>query len=384
MNQPSAEERKHHPYSPSTLQAREVSPHWQSVNSDSEASRAGTLQHGAVDKEELPEELSDVQALAVVNCKNYWAQIALDFPGGHFLNEVYLPIDDEVVIDPKDGTRWQGTTAGYLDRGIISADYKRASICDWKFGQWSVEPAETNLQGIAYALGLLKNYPSLEEVDVHFYLPHRKELTHHTFKRSDFEAMYLRVRTTVQRAIEANRSGDLSKCNATVSSCLFCANVGKCPLVVALALKVGKKYHPVEIPDNVTPNLILDPAEAEKGMELASLMGVWAKAYRSQATAKAIENDSFIPDGYKLTEKAGKREIADAEKTKQIAKEFGLTDAQVDEARKLTLTPLFYAARANAPRGSKEAAEKELSEKLFAAGAVERADDSIYLEKLKT
>jgi len=128
-----AESRKHHPFSASSLQCREASPYWESTNSDSEASRAGILQHGAVDSEDLPEELSDVQAEAVLACKNYWNKILLNFPGGLFINEEYLHIDNEKIVDEA-GNEWFGTSGGFLDRGIISAEKKRAAICDWKFG----------------------------------------------------------------------------------------------------------------------------------------------------------------------------------------------------------------------------------------------------------
>jgi len=199
-----------------------------------------------------------------------------------------------------------------------------------------VEPAPTNLQGWTYALGLLNKFPTLEEIEVHFFLPHRNEVTTAVFKRAEFEAMYLRIRTVVHRAKQAKSeltaaktevgvADALSKCKATTSSCLFCANVGRCPRVAELVIQVGKKYAPTIIPDCVSPSLLSDPAQVKAGLEIAQLAATWAKSYRTYATAKAIEDESFMPEGYRLKQKS-ERELKDKKKAEEIAKQCGLTE----------------------------------------------------------
>jgi hypothetical protein len=150
----------------------------------------------------------------------------------------------------------------------LFADETEAELCDWKFGKNGVEEARNNLQGMSYALGLRKRFPKIKSVRVFFFLPHRDEIHEHLFTTDDFDRMYLRIRTVVARAVAARQNGDYATANPTEGTCLFCANVGRCPKVASLVIRLGKKYDPLQIPDNVTPTLISDPKKAALGLKL--------------------------------------------------------------------------------------------------------------------
>src|SRR5258705_4887834 len=267
-----AEERLHHPFSPSKLTYLEVSPYWTGEESvDMSKSEAGTKQHDATEHEEIPDEMDDDQAMAVKRCIDFAnTRIAL-YPGCLVIKEDYLPIDDRIILDAK-GNSFKGTTGGYCDLSIISEDRRAAEVIDYKFGLWSVEPAETNPQGIAYLLGLLNRFPTIEVINVFFLLPHRNEIYQADFKRSDFDRQRLRIKTIVARAQTAEKDGDTSKCNPTIASCLFCGNKGHCKALAKFALRIGTKYEPLRVTEQLTPSLMLEAASATATMSIAQLM----------------------------------------------------------------------------------------------------------------
>lgn len=405
MNE-NSQERKHHPFSPSTLQAREGCPKYTPRSGETnQQAETGTRQHNAVETQLDDPKLADYRAAAVAECIAFAEKRFSLYPGGQFLREAYLPIDEEwVCIEEESGrvtassllakSRWQedkrgkarverGTTAGYSDVSLISACLTRGEIIDWKFGNNAVEDAETNLQGIAYALGLLKAYPKMKEITVWFIMPHQDFVTTHTFTIDDFGNMMLRVRTVVARAHEAHlEPEDFSMATPNMSSCLFCGLIGKCPKVAEIALKVGKKYRPLEIPETVTPTLVKDAKDVGIGLKLAGILATWAEAFRRQATAKTVENEKFIPDGYVLVEQQ-KRIVAKAKNLGEIAKRFLPPEQHklVDELYDVPIGKLEELISTFADRGSKDATKKEFGEVALNEGALELGNAFSFLRQ---
>src|SRR5688572_2767946 len=252
--------RKHHIYSPSSLQAREgCAKFTQRQGPVHEMAITGTMQHDMAESQVDDDRLPDYRAQAVAECIRFGEERAKLYPGCRIIKEDYLPIDDELLAatetveftikDPDTGLEcpgyrqevfwYRGTTAGYLDYAIVSADERQAEIIDYKFGNNAVEEASNNAQGIGYALGLRKKFPKLQRIKVTFIMPHLDYISEHTFTTADFGAMYLRVVTIVRRSIEAHsRPDDFSMATPNTSSCLFCGLVGKCPKVTDFALRV--------------------------------------------------------------------------------------------------------------------------------------------------
>ena len=385
LNVPAVErERKHHPFSPSTLQYLEGSPAYRSRQSDSQASRDGTKQHDASEEHVDIDDptLDDSQAEAVAMCKSYREQLIAKHPGGTVLKEVYLPVDDRKIHFR--GEDWEGTTAGYIDLAVVSACGKRADLADWKFGRWSVEPSENNLQGIAYLLGLASRYPSLEEVTVHFVMPHREELDTHTFKSSEFPALYLRVLAVVNRALVAQSEADpTTSCTALLPTCLWCANIGKCQKVADFALRVGRKYAPLVVPEQLTPSLMLDAKQATKSMEVAQLLEAWSKAVRAQITARVVEDDAWMPEGYVFRDRTD-CDMPDWKAVVEFAKSKGIPQSAIDEATRIAVTPLNKAISDTAPRGSKKEAMAAFKKEMLEKGLLVPEPTIYFLERIRS
>jgi hypothetical protein len=410
------EERAHHPYSPSSLQNLEACPCYRNRQGEvHEAAIKGTLQHAVTETGEDDHRLDDDEAGMAAECMDYYQREKMKLeelrneedqrraaqaraegkdmylPPDYVLDltEIYLPIDDKVFVDmvwiSEDGSvgkdeAVQATTAGYVDRALVSWDRRYAVLLDWKFGAWAVEKASNNLQGIAYALGLFRKFPTLEEVRFVFKQPQLDYITEATFKKSDVPALYLRVQTVVARAREARKhllKDDFSMAQPHVPVCNFCALIGKCPKVAAIACKVAHKFYPTEIPEDVTPTVVRSPEQTAIALRLCQVMAVWAKAVKTVISDRAIREQKF-PDGYILVSKSD-REIADPAKFKEIALQY-VTPDELATAAKYSFGPVEKAVSEKAPRGEKSAAVEQFKKALEDSGAVKRGDPYSFLK----
>jgi len=385
------EARKHHPYSPSTLASLECCPCFQSRQNEVQHERtiAGTRAHKAVETGQDDDLLSDDDAVSVAECLDLIARRKLELETKNLpedligkavnmvdeLKEAYLPIDDLIFREAyqgETGLLWdtiKSTTAGYVDHVLICSALNHAELLDWKFGRWSVECAEKNLQGIAYALGLFYKYPELQTITVWFKLPTIGAITSATFTREQIPALYLRVTTVVARAREARQQNDFSSANPTHPTCAFCSNLGRCPAVAKFALKVGSKFHKLAVPEDTTPGALRDPAQSKLALELASVMAVWAKAVRGQVTDQILRGVSPTPEGYKIST-FSKREVIDEAKFKSVALLF----VKAEDYAALQDAPGFGKLEdlisERAPRGQKKNAVETFAQQLLDAGAV--------------
>jgi hypothetical protein len=253
---------------------------------------------------------------------------------------------------------------------------------DWKFGQWPVEGAQNNLQGIAYVLGLFRAFPSLEKVTFFFKQPHLDLTSEATFTPSQIPWLYLRVKTVVARAREARSLKDFSTAKPGVPTCMFCANLGTCDKVCAFACKVGRKFHPLAIPEEVTPSLVNAPDQVALGLRLAAVLKVWCEAFRSQVTDRVIRGDAPLPEGQKI-QVMSKRELVSMAKLKTVALKY-LTQAEFESTLECTFGAVEELISERAPRGAKKNTVEEYKQLLLAEGAVKMGDKFSFLRTVAT
>lgn len=397
MNNEVATERSHHPYSPSSLESLEACPCFINRQSKTPHERtiAGTKAHAVADSRTDDASLSDDDAINVAACldlvdrrkqlmdeafQRYLKENKLDSPGiavnGPLeIKEGYWPVDSEKFSDGV-----EATTAGYADTVLLSHDRKKAEIVDFKFGAWPVTDAEHNLQGIAYALGVFHAYPTVDEITVWFIQPLLDHTTSATFKRSQIPELYLRVQVVVARAREARRLNNFEAANPCVPVCNFCGNLGKCPAVAKFACEVGHKFYPLEVPDNLTPTMIHDPHNTNLAMRLASVVKVWAEAFRTQVTDRVLARRADMPEGFRIETKQN-REIVDMAKLKEIALKH-LTPEEFERTLTTTFGALEDLISEKAPRGLKKAAIQGFKEELEKEVAVKKSDPYSFLKAI--
>ncbi len=410
---PPAEERAHHLFSPSTLQNREACACYRGKGGTSEAAETGTKQHSVVETGQDDNSLDDDKALAAADCLDFYqrqkelleearhrdelALIAEAVKKGATvytpplpvldLAEIYLPVDALTFFDVVSGKTvvTKSTTAGYVDRALISHDRRYAILLDWKFGAWAVEEAKDNLQGISYVLGLFLAYPSLMEIKFVFKLPHLNYQTEHTFKRSDIPELYLRVQVVVARARTAYaqvEAGNFSMATPKVPACNFCGLIGTCPKVAEFACKVGHKFHPLEIPSDITPTGIKSEADTTIGLRLAQVMAVWASSFKTQITDRVIRKagetgELIAPPGFKVQTRRD-RNIADAVVFKKATLKY-LTESELEPLAQYTFGAVENAVKDKAPRGSKTSTVEEYKRALEETGAIEYGQPYSFL-----
>lgn len=388
-------ERPHHPYSPSTLQNLEYCPHWRSRHDITPHHRtiAGTRAHGVVESGEDDSRLSDDDAIAAAECLDFVEQRRLGMLAeamqareatgdtgkavGNYegvvqeIKEAYLPVDLLKFPD------CESTTAGYVDRVLINYDQTYAELFDWKFGFWPVEKAEDNLQGIAYTLGLFAKYARLKKATLFFKQPHLGTVSQATFTREQVPALYLRVQTVVARAREARKLNDFSLAKPGVPVCNFCGELGRCNRVCDFACKVGRKFHPLEIPEDITPSMLMDSKQTALGLRLAAVLKIWCDAFRRQVTDRVLRGDAELPAGQKIQEMA-KRELIDSKKFKAIALRY-LTEAEYESTLESSFGAVEDLISEKAPRGQKKNTVAEFRQGLLDSGAVKMGDSFSFL-----
>jgi hypothetical protein len=411
-----AETREHHPYSPSTLQNLEACACYESKQSETphERTTAGTRAHGVAETGVDDNRLDDDDAAAAAECLDFVdqrrqlleeartrsMQDLTEVERIHVLavkelKETYLPIDDVEFKESRivkktleDGTEVlvfeeriiKGSTAGYVDHGFLSHDRKYAELFDWKFGFWPVEQADNNLQGLAYCLGILHKYPTLDQVQFFFKQPHLQTLSHVFVTREQIPALYLRIQVVVAKARTARREKNFATANPMVPVCNFCANIATCPAVTAFACRVGNKFHPLGIPENITPSMLHNTRDTTLGLALAQVLSVWAKSFKTQITDRILRGEADIPPGQTLQQRAD-REIVDRDKYKSIALKH-ITEKQYQDACTVTFGKVEEIIKDKAPRGLKTATLEVFNKELTDSGAVIRGQPYTFLRAI--
>lgn len=389
-----SEDRIHHPYSPSSTQSLEACPCFRNRKEKTLHERcvAGTKAHGVTETGTDDASLSDEDAVAAAECVDFYerrvqlledvrrrlADFQTQVPPLIELKETYLSVDDEVFnddyTDPLSGKQIKetvkATTAGYVDRAVVNHDRTYAELFDWKFGLWPVEQADNNLQGICYSLGLFRKYPTLQKIKFWFKQPHLDHISDAEFTRDQIPALYLRVSVVVAQARAARHAGTFASARPMVPVCNFCAFIGVCPKVTEFICQVGRKFHPLEIPENITPTMVHDPKNSALGKRLSGIVKVWADAFNRQLADRILRGDAPLPEGFRIETRAN-RVIVDKEKFKEITLRH-MTEAEYLATFDPSFGPLEELIKEKSPRGMKKSAVESYQKELIDTGAVTR------------
>lgn len=370
--------RAHHPYSPSKLDNLEACPWFRQDDTRNEKSERGTVQHEAMDTG-VDDHLSDEEHVAVEKCRAHYAALRESFGGK------YVELSEQrVAVDAEE------TTAGFFDKAFLTPT--EIHVLDTKFGQWPVRESETNLQGIAYRLGLYRKIfedsdlltrcrfafgdpgwapDQIRTLRVTFLLPYLGVVDSSAFPVEHVLEHLLRIRTVVARAANPQPGQEYPN----TFTCMFCNRKHECRALHALVLKLGEKYEPLQVPYPVEPMKVGEatPEQLAIGLKFWSIVEGAAKAWRSQATLRAqTEEDLQIP-GTKIVV-TEKREIKDPVKFAEIVMDAtGLSALElVAKAGDFYLTKTEKLLSATAPRGQKALVVEAVGKKLEESGAVER------------
>lgn len=158
------------------------------------------------------------------------AQKCIEYSERVFESDHY---DDTVILTEPTLRTPSRNTYGRCDLVFISKP--RADLFDWKFGFNYQGDAKSNLQGKAYALGLMCEYPGVDEVTVHFYYPNLDDVdgqpthTTFTFTREEHKPEIVEKLVDINRRYDLAQEGKTPRCPGDV--CEHCVNRlnGECP-----------------------------------------------------------------------------------------------------------------------------------------------------------
>jgi hypothetical protein len=332
------------------LASLEACPCWGGTGETNKAAEEGTRQHEAYATHNI-DGLSEKQAEAVLSCISYENKLA-EALSGRFegaaidtIREGQVQVDDEC------------TTSGYFDTALVPMNRSEyvVELLDCKFGRWPVEPAATNVQGWCYVLGAFRHWPGARTVGMHFLHPYSNTIDFHYFHLNEIPDMLLRVRTIVDRAKTGRTCWRLA--NPTTQGCMFCGRKALCPKLAEFALKIGKKFAPLAVPECIIPESIMDVHEAGKIKQLEGILSSWCSNVRRTFGLRALEVDGWAPEGYTLSAYKDPK-IKDVEGLKQLARNYGVSDEILAAASSISIGPLEDAIKASAARGSKESLAK--------------------------
>lgn len=264
-----------------------------------------------------------------------------------------------------------GLTWGTAD--VVSINGDQGHVIDYKFGRVSVDAAETNVQGWAYALGVFTMFPVMR-VTVHFLQPRNDEVTRHTFTREEIPTMRTRVAAIIARA-----ELDNPPTNPDPKACQYCARKATCPALTEKALMIPVNNH-WDLPAELNPGAITDPKQLSKVLALLPLIESWASEVKAVALQRAREGQQ-IP-GYTLRSRSGKRVIKDLLPAWSILQdEFGLELHEFLPACSVSIGTLEDAVKQKAQKGGGAAALRQLNSRFAQEGIVTTTAEVEFLAK---
>ncbi|NBQ64992.1 MAG: DUF2800 domain-containing protein [Verrucomicrobia bacterium] len=229
---------------------------------------------------------------------------------------------------------------GYVDRFFIVAD--EAALFDFKFGFNPVDPAETNPQMWAYAIGIFEKYPFVKKLVLYILQPRLNYIDSAEFERSKDDA------------------------------------------VQGMTLALAKSYdlaHDAQLPDLFHPRQLATPEKRAQAQRLVPVLEAWCGSVRKHNVEYAKEGGE-IP-GYGLTTVQGSRRISDAVAAHNVVKDK-LSTEEFMSCVTVNFKELSDQVAAKAPRGQKQEERDKLEDALTDANALSRGQESYQLRKTKT
>lgn len=375
--------RGHHPDSPSSLQASEACPAFQNEQRESQASTDGTLQHKAAETRDLSILHGDeAMEWAVKKCLEYEDAAINEFRLANLpfeiVKEVKVTVGDDAV------------TEGFPDL-IIVGEIHGVGL-DWKFGKEPVTPTKSNLQAIAYVLGIFRRYPKLKTITFHFFAPYQKwsaqeqrEKYVHTFHRDEVEKLELRVRVVIARkhvAYAEVAQGNWQSAAPKHNLCLWCARKGVCPKVGALVVQTTSKYHDLEVPEVVKEYRLTTPDQVAVAYRFVSQLGPIIEAIKKRCIDAAVTED-LLPPNFKIVT-SQRRTVKDAVAFLKVAVEQGIPEEEAVRMLKVSFEPFEDFLKKTAARGQGAARIRAFNAALEEGGVTELGSPFHFLREVKT
>lgn len=350
---------QHAKHSPSSLKNKEICPHWQNRPGSSAAADEGTRMHEAAETGNF-DGLNAEQCAQVESCIAEVTHRQAEIKDCNRYNELKLEIGN--------------LTFGTADVVLVGAT--TASLIDYKMGRVPVDPAETNLQGIAYAIGVFETFP-VDCVSVVFLQPRCDIISEYTFHRThDYSRLLARVAEVIRQAEDEH-----SPFCPHPENCEYCGYKAECPALATKALAVAAQYaDALELPDEMHPSNITEPKQMALALRLAPVLTDWAQSVRKHAL-EMVQEGQEIP-GYGLKFRSGQRTLKDIPLVWDlIHSEFCVSLSDFLPACSISVTALEKAVKSKQERGKGATAIRHMNQLLASEGLCTTGKEITYLAK---
>jgi len=341
------------------LKNKEICPHWQNRPGSSAAADEGTRMHEACETGIL-DGLNLEQQAQVKDCTDEVFRRQSEIMDCRRYNELRLDV--------------AGMTFGTAD--VVLVGKTTATLIDYKMGRVPVDPAETNLQGWAYALGVFDAFDVMA-VTVVFLQPRCDTISEFTFHRDpDYDRMLARVADVIRKAEDKD-----SPFNPHPENCEYCGCKAECPTLASKALAVATRYSDaLVLPDEMHPSNITDPKQMALALKLAPVLADWAQSVRKHAL-DMVQAGQEIPS-YGLKFRSGQRTIKDLPLVWDIVNaEFAVSLGDFLPACSISVSALEKAVKDQQPHGKGAAAIRRMNQLLTAEGLCTTGEEVCYLAK---
>ncbi len=394
---PKVEKADHSLVSPSNLKNLDACPHYQG-NNENELSKmhpntvGGLRTHLAVELYFDPDkennlEGQDIELFQGLEDEHYErGDYAIDY-AERIIREFGSNEPDILLTEPRLHTH-EKNTYGRCDLVAIWNENKHAIIFDWKDGMGYQGDASDNLQGKAYALGVMTEYPEVLSVDVHFVYTRLEIETTAQFTRARDVPKFQEKITDINERFERAQAGE--SLHAKCDSCQYCIHqTAKCPQWVTMVPDVvqDSKLKNSDMKPRTWDLAELSemPEDLGKALAIMAFFEKYQKQLKEVALQAAQDDDLMIP-GYKLVESNSGITCSDADGAYLVATGGGrLTMEEFLECIR-TLTPgkLIKKMAAKTHEAgdfkSKAAAEKHWRAELLESGIIVEGTSYAYLK----
>lgn len=289
---PNHADRGHAEFSPSSLKYVAACPAYHGKDESSPAAEMGTRIHEALEIRD-PSALQNEEELDLYEqcCQMEDAYLADIFVKDVAISEEHYEVQVDVELG---GT----STYGTCDRLTISGDKKFAVLADYKTGISTIDPPHSNMQAIAYTIGVFQKFPDLSEINFAFYVPQRhSEPLQHTFDRSELPDLIevlgnvIKEGERVRPMWGGGQCPPKGECNPT-QNCRFCQHEDRCPALGGLVLDVASNLKRQDF-TNIDIEAVEDPAAIEELWNISKIVEAWAQRLRTRAVELAKGGTEF-------------------------------------------------------------------------------------------
>lgn len=237
--------------------------------------------------------------------------------GGQLLVERKLDFSETIGIPEQFGTG---------DAVILSADGRRLTSEDLKYGLGVKVYAKDNYQGLIYLVAALETYaPILGDVEEFEFVVHQPRLDHvdsHVYTRAELEEFIEKMKLAGKYGMEGLRTLEIDGMQALLQQselfspgdeqCRFCPALGTCPFA---ARKVAEEVYADILALEKQDELLIRPAPpVPSGDSLGAAYGQidfiegWCRAVRAECERMVLAGMTVIgPDGLAMKVIEGKK-----------------------------------------------------------------------------